>query len=496
MASRSFKPSYGPPSGDLASATPPKPSHLSRPSWTRSSSTSSARGTNHNHDHDHHNHDHHNHDHHNHDHHNHDHHNHDHHNHDHHNHDHHNHDHHNHDHHNHDHHNHDHHNHNHNTHNYNTHNNNNDTHNHNTHNYTPHNYNNDTHDHNTRTHRSHNDDDAVVATLRSLDIYDRGPSRERRDGSRERGRESLDGELEGSSPRGGVAGQNNTSQPRQNPDETPSRKRSKPIAIELPARSTPSTYTPLTGRGEKKGGYFPDYEDHLHQKYRPHPFVNTATGLSEPPANPSSGFSTPASPSNMSASSSQASPTSELTPRKTGLSPILNAIPHLPNRDAFAIPQGKYHPSNYVSPATAQASTARLGMAVAPLAGLQIPPFRGQSKSKRQGHERNNSDVNRKLQKYQRDMMAQTRQGSFCEPRQDLTMSTPVNPRLLPLGSPGPINTPLELEEDEADGYLAAGTRARGNGGVGLGLEFEREGNMVDSMIRAERSRMDQNTMP
>jgi len=38
-------------------------------------------------------------------------------------------------------------------------------------------------------------------------------------------------------------------------DDTPSRKRSKPIAIELPARNTATAYTPLTGRGDHHKGY-------------------------------------------------------------------------------------------------------------------------------------------------------------------------------------------------------------------------------------------------
>lgn len=48
----------------------------------------------------------------------------------------------------------------------------------------------------------------------------------------------------------------------------------------------------------------------------------------------------------------------------------------------------------------------------------------------------------------------------------------PVSPRLLPTGSPGPI-TPLELEMDGDEGYLVAGTRARGGSLISAGLEAE-----------------------
>jgi hypothetical protein len=36
-------------------------------------------------------------------------------------------------------------------------------------------------------------------------------------------------------------------------DDTPGRKRSQPIAIELPSRSVPKAYTPLSARGDLPG---------------------------------------------------------------------------------------------------------------------------------------------------------------------------------------------------------------------------------------------------
>ncbi len=54
----------------------------------------------------------------------------------------------------------------------------------------------------------------------------------------------------------------------------------------------------------------------------------------------------------------------------------------------------------------------------------------------------------------------------------------PLSPRLLPLGSPGPV-TPLLLEEGA--GYMVAGAVGRG---VGLG-----EGELVESLVREEERR-------
>ena len=90
-------------------------------------------------------------------------------------------------------------------------------------------------------------------------------------------------------------------------------------------------------------------------------------------------------------------------------------------------------------------------------------------------------------------MIAQARQAAPIEPVSD-PLPKPMNPRLLPLGSPGPINTPLELEEsEESDGYLVAGTRARGDTSTSRGLERERA--IIDSMISLEQTRMDRGNL-
>jgi hypothetical protein len=192
------------------------------------------------------------------------------------------------------------------------------------------------------------------------------------------------------------------------------------------------------------------------------------------------------SPSNMSACSSQPSPTnSEATPKPSGLtlSPVNFGPP--PNLDGFAIPKGKYYPSNYISPDVSRSSTPRADCP-APPTTLQIPTFNSLGKKKSTStHERNSSDVKRKIQKYQRDMFAQAR---HAPPNDSVRNAVPgpTTTRLLPIGSPGPINTPLEL--DESDGYIVAGSRARGDGLTSYGLE--RQQSLVDSMISMERSRL------
>lgn len=132
---------------------------------------------------------------------------------------------------------------------------------------------------------------------------------------------------------------------------------------------------------------------------------------------------------------------------------------------------GKYHPSNYkiVSPSLSPAPTSA---PIQPTA-LEIP----QSKTnKRPNHERRTSDVKRKLQQYQRDMIVQARMASSSQGGR----VKPDSPKLVPLGSPGPI-TPFELEESA--GYLVAGARVGG-----LGVEKERE--VVGRMIMDEERRI------
>lgn len=120
----------------------------------------------------------------------------------------------------------------------------------------------------------------------------------------------------------------------------------------------------------------------------------------------------------------------------------------------MSMPLGKYHPSNYKN---------KVEVAAAPTNSSQ--PL----------HARQESDIRKKLQQYQRDMVEQ----AAIMGRLQFTGAKPENPRLVPLGSPGPV-TPMELEE--SDGYLVAGM----GGTPGEGSQQE----MVGRMIRAEQERM------
>lgn len=143
------------------------------------------------------------------------------------------------------------------------------------------------------------------------------------------------------------------------------------------------------------------------------------------------------------------------------------------------MPMGKYYPSNYEQRTTSQTNlrpptSGTLGTSVK--SDTQVPRIFGDS-TQRSSHE---SEVRRRLQQYQRDMMAQASMAAtgllggssgadtktsdgvsrhnLAIPELRLTASAtnkPLAPRLAPLGSPtGPV-TPMELEGLGGD-YLAA----------------------------------------
>ena len=108
-----------------------------------------------------------------------------------------------------------------------------------------------------------------------------------------------------------------------------------------------------------------------------------------------------------------------------------------PDPFLMAMPLGKYHPSNYKNKSNAVEKIAP----TTPAAPNQ--PH----------HARKKSDIKKKLQQYQRDMIEQ----AALAGRMPFPGAKPISPRLLPLGSPGPV-TPMELEESA--GYLGAGAKA------------------------------------
>lgn len=139
------------------------------------------------------------------------------------------------------------------------------------------------------------------------------------------------------------------------------------------------------------------------------------------------------------------------------LGPLPPAIP-----DPLLMPMGKYYPSNYKSPANTSLNNPNSSAATpqAPMPPtLSIPTTILKRGSKHQpGHERKSSDMKRKLQQYQRDMIAQTRTASAAASGVPMAyFDEPIPPKLQPAGSPGPI-TPFELEE--SSGYIVAGRQA------------------------------------
>lgn len=181
------------------------------------------------------------------------------------------------------------------------------------------------------------------------------------------------------------------------------------------------------------------------------------------------------------------SPVSDTTPR--GPSSLIK--PRF-TPEALMMPMGKYHPSNFKSASsssmTTPTTTAPTSMpAPFPSNNLTIPKSIGKrNASGRPGHERKNSDVKRKIQQYQRDMIVQAQlAGASVSGVMKAVVKNPVSPKLLPLGSPGPI-TPFELEESA--GYLVAGSRGSRQE-VEAEQARDRHLELVDGMIRKEEAR-------
>ncbi|KAI8627049.1 hypothetical protein F5Y19DRAFT_477939 [Xylariaceae sp. FL1651] len=272
--------------------------------------------------------------------------------------------------------------------------------------------------------------------------------------------------------------------------------RSLPIAIELPttkAVSSAPVHTlpaPLSARGDLPGGYFPLHEEQS-RVYRPHPFQLDATKARMKSIERAS----KATPSDLEASSVNAAregtgpATTNVPPAKvdravqipqldmtnlsrsestsTANTPVASYMP-LGAQDS-PLPMGKYYPSNYEKrkdekrkgkihrPATANSTILSSTKSES-----QVPTINQNSAA---NHSRNESEAKRRLQQYQRDMIAQAtlalhggnvNQATLSSLRSlgFSNMAKPSKPRLAPLGSPGPV-TPMELEGSD-DGYLGA----------------------------------------
>ncbi|KAI1803689.1 hypothetical protein F4811DRAFT_323342 [Daldinia bambusicola] len=282
------------------------------------------------------------------------------------------------------------------------------------------------------------------------------------------------------------------------PRSTPARTR--PIAIELPVTkkvNSAPVYTPpapLSARGDLPGGYFPLHEDQA-RVYRPHPFqidtsqarmksIECASQSDSPGPDKATSSRAPTG-----AVYSTTAPKTTMPERSTKLTPPSATSMPEPDFDSRSntpvasyiptgttdspLPMGKYYPSNYVK----RKEEKRNRQQSRPPTSTPLPPMLSKSESlipttrdsSAMGHSRNESDAKRRLQQYQRDMIAQATLAlnggnvnaaalSSLRTIGFTSMPGPGKPRLAPLGSPGPV-TPMELENSQ-EGYLAAGGAA------------------------------------
>ncbi|KAL2209557.1 hypothetical protein CC79DRAFT_1367742 [Sarocladium strictum] len=249
---------------------------------------------------------------------------------------------------------------------------------------------------------------------------------------------------------------------------------SRPIAIELPQvkkHSKTTTYTPtepLSGRGDLPGGYFPLHEDPVDRVHRTHPFHH----------DPKAPRHTVSAVSQAEQADSRA--TSRLQPPLAGTtqqsaSPQISSYLPAGFHD-HPLPLGKYYPSNYESRANSSTQSSRPSSS-----SLMPPSVNSDSRVTTRSTVSpstavQDSEVRRKLLQYQRDMVAQATMaatevlgtskdsstGSVALAQRNAALHElrlnapaphrPLSPRLLPLGSPGPV-TPMELEA-AASSYL------------------------------------------
>ncbi len=227
--------------------------------------------------------------------------------------------------------------------------------------------------------------------------------------------------------------------------------------------TSPRPTTPLSGRPENARHLschqlaseraHPLYSNFRHQQHhRPLQRLNRASSINMR-ADDSSPLYTPSSP----------------------LSPIMNPSvppvpPHLTTRsskktNSLRLPNlGRFHPTTCQSP---------------PPSSENMPKHGTQTSSpKRYSHSRQYSGAQKALHNYQRELIASATRSSRSVSTSNYK---PLSPRLIPLGSPGPV-TPLVLEED--GGYLVAGAVGPG---TGLGEGGHRE--LVERLIREEEER-------
>ncbi|KJZ74326.1 hypothetical protein HIM_06332 [Hirsutella minnesotensis 3608] len=243
---------------------------------------------------------------------------------------------------------------------------------------------------------------------------------------------------------------------------------SRPIAIELPKikkLTAAPVYTPpepLSARGDLPGGYFPMHEDPKGRVHRPHPFHHDAS-LSRHRLHQSDSAAMHADRKDLAASMAQSS-----MPVASYLAPGFHDSP---------LPLGKYYPSNYEQHQRNKGKThTRLTVADSLAASVKPDAHPPKYASHLSPGETPEAESRRKMQQYQRDMIAQaamalggsakvvSKSSLSSMPLKDVWLAAPsahkpLSPRLHPLGSPGPV-TPMDLES-VAGGYLEKGNMAQ-----------------------------------
>ncbi|KAK2591472.1 hypothetical protein QQS21_010848 [Conoideocrella luteorostrata] len=254
---------------------------------------------------------------------------------------------------------------------------------------------------------------------------------------------------------------------------SPAFNNSNPISIELPnfrKLSSGPTCTPpepLSARGDLPGGYFPLHEDPKGRVHRPHPFFHDSAYSRHNRASDS--ITMQAERARTSHAAFSASMTHSSTPVSSYIAPGFHDAP---------LPVGKYYPSNYEQQHPPPRSdhllpanfTDRTSSSIR--SDSQVPQLRpGTSNS-----DNNQMEMRRKMQQYQRDMIAQAAMvldssSKTATPGMSLnglpikdiwhsgsSSQKPLSPRLHPLGSPGPV-TPMELESSGCN-YLDMGIKS------------------------------------
>jgi len=120
----------------------------------------------------------------------------------------------------------------------------------------------------------------------------------------------------------------------------------------------------------------------------------------------------------------------------------------------------RFHPANFPSKHSSAANT--------PVTGPNSP----QSPVSPRTQQKQYSEAQKQLYLYQRELVTSASRSGRGAPG-----PKPTSPRLIPIGSPGPV-TPLELEGK--DGYLMAGASAS---------ESTSQSDLVDKLIREEAKR-------